>query len=113
MPERKTSKVRVDASAVQGEGAWVDVRRMKWGEIKALSKRQKAIKAGGDDATDQAIQISDDLLAEHVLAWNWVDDDGAPLAQPLGNVDVIDGLTDEEFEFLADAIAGSESRRKN
>lgn len=113
MPQRKTSIIQVDSTDVQGEGSWVKVRRMKWGEIKALSKRQAEIKAAGDEGANLAIDVSDDLLAEHTMEWNWVDDEGNPLPQPHGNVEVIDGLTDEEFSFLADAIAGSEKVRKN
>lgn len=113
MPERKTAKVRVASDEVQGEGSWVEVRRMKWGEIKSLSKKQREIKAGGDETADMAIEVSDELLAEHVLAWNWVGEDGEPLPQPHRNVAAMDDLTDEEFSFLADAIAGDERRRKN
>lgn len=109
MPQRKTSTVQVDSTEVQGEGSWVRVRRLTWGEIKALSRRQEAIK----EDQEQAIEVTDELLAEHALAWNWVDDDGAPLPQPKGNVGIIDQLTDEEFSFLADAITGNERERKN
>jgi hypothetical protein len=113
MPERKTSVVRVSSEAVQGDGSWVDIQRLKWGEIKRLSKTQKEIQTAGSEGSDVAIRVSDALLAEHVMAWNWVAEDGSPLPQPHGNAEVMDDLTNEEFEFLADAIAGSEDRRKN
>lgn len=109
MPKRKTAVQKVDASQVQGEGAWVEVRKLKWGEIKKLSRQRGA--AGGDE--EQIIEMTDELLAEHVLAWNWVDEDGNPLPQPHGNLDVIDDLTDEEFAFLGEVIGGSEQDRKN
>lgn len=117
MPKRKTSIVRVDASDVQGEGAFVVVKKMQWGEIKALSKQQrkanKLAKTDEEASEEMAIDMTDKLIASRVLEWNWVDDNGDPLPQPKDNPEVIDMCTDEEFEFLGTAIAGSEAVRKN
>lgn len=85
---------RVDSSAVQGDGTWVDIKAMTWGEV-------KAIRAEAKDADDEArIGMSDDRLRAQILDWNWVDFDGEPLPTPLEDPSVIDALTDEEVGWL-------------
>lgn len=63
MPERK-AMYKVDSVSVQGEDSWVELSYMEWGEVQAAMK--------GD-------LKSDDILKEHVLAWNWVDAEGEAL----------------------------------
>ena len=83
MPERPNT-VKVDASSVQGEGAYVEWRRMTWGE------RREAMAA---IANDKAKAI--DFFFGHFAGWNWVDSDGNPLPLPETGYE-------EEVKFLTD-----------
>lgn len=105
MPQRQ-STTRVDASAVQGDGAYVVLRRLTLGEIRTL--RAETGKEGSDMFT-----ITEDMIRERIVEWNWADDSGAPLPQPGAHPEVFDSITDEELTFLASAIAGSAEARKN
>lgn len=103
MPQRQ-STTRVDASAVQGDGAYVVLRKLTLGEIKALR-----VATGGDS---DKIALTEDMVREHLVEWNWADDNGVPLPQPTDPA-VFDNVTDDELTFLAQAIAGSVDQRKN
>lgn len=81
MPERP-STVRVDASSIQGKGAYLIWKRLTWGERKA---------------NYEPIE----LLIAHIVDWNWVDGDGNPLPLPKSQED-FEALYDEEIVFLAD-----------
>lgn len=82
MPERKAT-YKVESASVQGEDSWVELSYMTWGEVQAAMK--------GD-------LKSDDILKEHVLAWNWVDGEGKPL-------DIsVDVLFEPERRFLLDRL---------
>ena len=103
MPERKGT-ITVESERVQGEGSWVRVRRLTMGEIRGLRK------AEGD-----TFELGESLVRERVVAWNWVDEKGQPLPQPgeAGFEGAWDGVTDQEFMFLSEAVAGSMEQRKN
>jgi hypothetical protein len=90
--ERKSS-VRVDASTVQGEGAFIVWRRITWGERKAL---QEAAKKG----ELQPLEV----LVTYLENWNWVNNNGEPMPIPK-TVEELNPLFDEEIEFLADVAA--------
>lgn len=105
MPQRQGA-VRVDSTAVQGEGAYVVLRKLTVGEIKTMRNE-----AGKEDA--DTFTLSDDIIRARIVEWNWCDESGAPLPQPREHPEVCDSLTDDEFAFLAEAIAGSAEARKN
>ena len=82
MPERKAT-YRANSAAVQGDDSWVELSYMSWAEVRSAMS--------GDYA-------SDDILKEHVIAWNWVDGEGEQL--PLD----MDLLYEPERTFLLDAL---------
>lgn len=82
MPERRTT-YKVDSSKVQGEGSWVELSYMGWGEVQAAMS--------GD-------LKSDDILNEHVKDWNWVDAEGEALTVS------VDVLFEPERRFLLDYL---------
>lgn len=86
MPKREIT-YRVDSSQVQGEGSWVEMSYITYGEF------QKVLKD---------VSAYDNLLKEHVLDWNWVDSDGAPITAPPS--ECMDSLFAHEREFLLDAL---------
>lgn len=104
MPERKRTR-RIDTASVQSEGSYVVMRRMLVGEIKAARRR------AAENPEMLAVEISSEMLAEHVVEWNWVDDEGQPLPEPLGNEAIFDQLSDEEFELLSEELIGVKTRK--
>jgi hypothetical protein len=117
---QRQGTVRVDAAAVQGEGAFVVVRKLGYAQ-KQQATRMMAEACGGKlpqkiEGTDVAITseflagndaFTRDLLTSNVIEWNWVDDAGKPLALPR-EAGVIETLTDDEVTFLARVIQGQE-----
>lgn len=97
MPQRKKTR-RVDASAVQGEGAYVDVRSMRYGETADLQEE-------GDTLTPHELnEVNIKLIQDKIAGWNWADENGEPLPLPATSEDVVRQLTIEEFGFLVKAI---------
>lgn len=95
---------RVDASAVQGEGAYVMVRPLTYGEAKMI--RQLA-----DTMTeDEKVTLTETLIREHITGWNWSDSAGSPLPSPWEDRLVLSSLTVEEMTFLGEALHGDPNR---
>lgn len=116
MPERKGT-IRVDASEVQGTDAFVVIQKMSYGAKRRAALMLAEAFGGTLPANLAEAQIPAnveflranasftlELLAEGVLDWNWVDDKGTLMKLPADGG--IDGLTDEEVEFLVRAIRG-------
>ena len=111
---------------MQGEESFVKVRRLKVAESrvllkslktqkkemaavrrdKALSDEEKELRLEELEAeqNEKAFEAMLRQYIDHVLEWNWVDDDGKPLAQPCP--EVLDDLTNDEIRFLGEALAG-------
>jgi hypothetical protein len=105
MPKRQSVK-RHESDEVQGEGSFVITTAVKVREIRKIRKHA----ADPDfDEFEGGIQ----LLAKHVIKWNWVDDEGAPLSCPKDDPKVIDDLTNEESEYLVGLLMGSKEESKN
>jgi hypothetical protein len=107
--------VTVDASEVQGEGTWVKVRKVDFGEKRrfmALAQRMRVQGAAQETAQtleDDALKPMAALVARGVLEWNWTDAEGDPLPLPReadGDA-AIDHLLEEEVTFLAGHILGT------
>lgn len=108
MPQRKNTK-RVNASAVQGDGAFVVLRALPW-ELQQRGQRALVEQAGGtmpQDMTqipvstgflDANDELTREMLEQCVAEWNWVDDAGAPLPLPCAGGLV--KLTGDEVQFL-------------
>jgi hypothetical protein len=98
MAKRNSTK-QVDSEAVQGEGSHVVLRRVKVGAWRKLKERTAELKADN-------FAIDLETIQDHVIEWDWVDDDGKPLPLPSdGSIDDLD-LTIEEKSFLIGAIFG-------
>lgn len=82
MPKRNTT-YRVDSTEVQGEGSWVEMSYITYGE------RLKALKGGQG--------TFEDILDGHIIAWNWVDSAGEPFGDPQ---DFLVELFPPERQFL-------------
>lgn len=105
MPRREATK-RVEGGP-QGEDAWAEFRRFTVGEMEAIAARAT------EDGRN-SLQMGMELLRAHLLRWNWADEAGAPLPQPAADPAVIEGLTVEELNFLAEAMRfGPKAELKN
>jgi hypothetical protein len=93
----------VESERVQGEGSWVEVKEIRYGEYKA-ARKMAAEGSAGDDLDDQ-------IIRDHVAAWNWVDDADQELPLPSVQPAVIDDLTVQEKGFLITAIFQVESEK--
>lgn len=102
-PQRQTVK-KIDSVEVQGEGSYVVLTGVKVSEMRKMRK-------SAEDKDFDHFQGGLDLIAKHIQDWNWVDDDGNPLALPANNPEVIDDLTDEESKFLAGLLIGTETAK--
>ena len=114
--------IRVDASDVQGDGAYVVVRKLGYAQ-RQTATRMMADAFGGKlpqnlqgadiTLTSEFLAGNDaytrDLLTENVLEWDWVDDAGKKMPIPSADPDVIKKLTDDEVNFLARAIQGGQT----
>jgi len=105
MPKRQDVR-RVVTAELQGEDSWVEYRVPRVLESEELMGLQR-------DDTKQALSAGNKVIADHVVEWNWVDSDGAPLAQPKDDPAVVRQLTNWEYKYLLDLILGSSAERKN
>lgn len=99
--QRRNTK-RLNTTNVQGEGSWVEIRQVTFGESKRIRAELKA--AEGDE--DAQIALTQKLLVDHVINWSWVGDDNQPLPLPKVDSSVIDLLTADEIAALSEAING-------
>jgi len=119
MPQRiSTPVVSVTTVEVQGAGSWAKFRRrLVTGKERTalredLERRGITFDASGKPHGGQFTPTELEAqglrtLAESLVEWNWVDDNGEPLPQP--NPDDVDGtvemirqsLNDMEIQFLS------------
>jgi hypothetical protein len=105
MPQRQNVR-RIPSSRVQGDDSWIEISRLTVGEAREADRLK-------DDRETDSFDTVVGLYQRHVVGWNWVDDDGQPLPLPKDDPGVVDRLTDLEFSFLGDCLAGSEVEQKN
>lgn len=93
MAKRQAPIVVPTPDCGQGEDAFVVVRRMTWGEARALT-------AAAKDDNSQSVGRE---LAACVTAWNWCDVDSNPIPLPL-TPEAVEGLTVSEVMSLRKAV---------
>jgi len=99
MAQRKQS-VRADTANVQGEGSYVVIRRLKGVEAYEYSDASTTLKNQPSGAAYwQMVQC----LGRLVVGWNWVDDDGKPLPLPNDDPAVLEMLSVDEINAIAEA----------
>lgn len=120
MPKRQRTR-EIDASAVQGEGAWIKIRSMSLKEAREIQRIAASLQAQAQSsdplkaaaATEEISRKGIESFAEYVEDWNWVDDDGEPLPKPYQNPAALELLTIEEFSFISKLFATDDSAQKN
>ena len=96
------------SEAVQGPESWVKFRRLPYAMIQAA---RRLIESGQITAAEDERQTRA-IIQQAVAAWNWVDDEGAPLPQPATDPQVIDRLNGPEVDCLM-AHASGQAQAKN
>ena len=108
MAQRKHKLFRkVDSIEVQGEGSYVVLCAMTYGDSKAYFNRITS-----DDKSEQ-YQVGNELLIKMVHEWNWVDDDGKPLPLPKDDPSVLDSMPIEEIVFLSNELGAGIRRSQD
>jgi len=105
MPKRQSVKTH-KSDEVQGEGSFVVTTAVKVREIRQIRKY------AADENFDE-FEGGINLLAKHVVKWNWVDDEGKSLPSPKEDPKVIDELTNGESEYLVGLLMGGKDEAKN
>ncbi len=114
------SKPRVETPKLQGEGTFVRVSVMTWGEKKAFRKAQRsqlerAMKLARQHGTGAGLSAVagqfdtepvEQELINRVLDWNWTDAEDQPLPLPRNDPSVLDRLTEDELLFLTRLMIG-------
>lgn len=88
---------KVDSAEVQGEGSWVLLRSPVIDDLTSLD-----MPAEGDRKA--AIEFGRELLKSLIVDWDWVNDEGEPLPNPVNDPDVVSRLPFQEITFLINAI---------
>lgn len=104
---KRQNVVTVPSDTVQGEGSWVKLRKLTVGEAKTLARTAETLNGGGE----VAIQMTGEILASHIVGWDWVGTEGEPLPLPKDKPEIIDELTGEELNFLALALVGDQKKQ--
>lgn len=103
MAKRRVQK-RFDTKEVQGEGSYVILTSLR------VKERRDFIKKNKTDDDFSALEWGVELLTKHVIEWNWVGDSGDLLPLPKDEPQVMDYMTDEESEFLANLLVNSDPK---
>lgn len=115
MPKRQ-NVFEVPADIVQGEDSFVRYRAMNYKRSKLVAAKLAAIEKNDelaeDEKLDRQVEISEQLLIDYIVDWNWVDDDGKPLPLPSADREVLDRLTNEEVTFLSSTLNGKDVEKK-
>ncbi len=101
MPSRQ-NVTEMPSPEVQGDGSWVKFRKLTVKEMKVILGRSDE-----DLSPLESFVEALRMYIDHVVEWNWVDDDGNPLPQPNQDPAVVDLLTNEEVMFLGQALSGA------
>lgn len=118
---RITSK-RIETTDLQGEGSFVVIRKMSYGDTKQSMKflafgdveqREDMTPEDKLKKMNEEAAFTESILFNGVVEWNWSDENGNALPVPRKTEDV-DKLTMEEVSFLVEALTTTpESQAKN
>lgn len=134
MPKRQFI-ITHDSDDVQGEGSYIKLRSVTYGEGKQMRKQMDAftqrreelnakLSNGASDAekkklrsqleaVDAEVQaLNEQVLVDKIYEWNWVDDNDQPLPLPKDDPKVIDTLTTGEMQFIQAKLRGTDEDRK-
>lgn len=103
-----------DTEEVQGEGSFVKLRMPLWGEIKKQRKQLREMEEADKskfEIEDVKIGMTETMLINAIVEWDWVDEEDNPLPRPKDEPAVIERLLSNEIEFLAVKLKGEEEKK--
>ncbi len=106
--------IKHNSDAVQGEGSWVKIRNLKVGTVRKLQKTatlNRKISKDDTEFDELSFDIGIDTIIDHVVDWNWVDDNDKPLPKPSDDKKVADELTTEELSFIGEILMKNQQRK--
>ena len=131
MPKRK-SVIEFACDEVQGEGSFVKLRVLTYAESREMlrelrtRRKQRRIQYHadreefGDKDSLYELEMTPEEMDEmvgdyvdHIVEWNWVDDDDKPLPQPGAVEDLLVILNQNEIRFLGEKLAEGKGDSKN
>jgi hypothetical protein len=107
MPKRQRI-VKVSTEEVQGSGSWAKVSKLT---VREMRDAQNAMTSNPTDM--EQFELGLEMVKDHVVEWNWVDDNGDPLPQPRDDPAVVELLSNDEISVLALGIRGDLEKQKN
>ena len=99
----------VSSDSVQGEGSFVKVRALKYGQ--SIAAGIEAEEQGGTVSVSMNRRVTEEIITNHVIEWDWVGDDDQPLPLPKDDPSVFAVLTVQEVAFLTEAITGTAEKK--
>lgn len=125
MPKRQSTQ-RVMSPEMQGDDSWIDItaptmEQMKGyrKQVRPLQERLEQLKKEGK--TESSVEVQEineaigeagkSLVSQYVKAWNWVDNDDAPLPQP-AEKGAVDTLNLREIKWIMKQFQFDDSEKK-
>jgi hypothetical protein len=116
----KQNRVKTITGGPQGEDAKVVLLMPTYGENRAFKTVSSRFNASSEDTPEQteaketqADTYLKSFISNHVVEWNWADEEGTPLPMPRHEITVLDKLMNEELTFLSLALAGQEASQES
>lgn len=98
---------------IQGDGSWIKIRPLTHAQARELENLKFAYAKDPVGFDLSAVrQQGDDLLVDHLVEWNWTDEDGAPLPLPKDDPTVIERMLERELDFIGTEIGKTASAPK-
>jgi hypothetical protein len=94
----KRNRTRKFVGGPQGEDAEIVMKIPTIGELNANAKVVKDLQK--EEKQQEAEKTSQKMLIEHIISWNWVDEDENVIPLPKDRSDIFELLTTEEAQFI-------------
>ena len=105
MAQRRQRKfLKIPSEQVMGEDSFVVVKRPGFGDLEGIDLGALVEAKESGKITIGVLEALVPMLKRIVVDWDWVDDEGNPLAKPKDDPDVIDALHIDEQTFIVDNI---------
>lgn len=125
MPKRQSTQ-RVMSPEMQGDDSWIEITAPTMEQMKGYRKQLKPLqerleqlkKEGKTESSVEVQEINEaigeagkSLVSQYVKAWNWVDNDDAPLPQP-AEKGAVDTLNLREIKWIMKQFQFDDSEKK-
>lgn len=105
----RASRLKTIFGGPQGEGKKVILIIPTIGEMRHQRKETLALIEKLGNEAEEVEANANGYMADHIVDWNWEDDDGKVFPLPRTDPAVLHLLTQEELNFIALAMAGQSS----